>query len=441
MTNSRAVAAEILYGVLEQGEKSHLLLNRAFAEHGGMAPRDRGFITALVHGTLENLILLDHRLNEISSVKIGDMKPWVRTVLRMGLYQLFFTDRIPASAVVSESVKILQAKQLAGLGGFVNGVLRTAARKTDWKELPPAVRCSLPGRLWKRLVRDFGEEETLRIAESLREPAGLCVRVNLSRTEPETVIRLFAEEGYRAERTLLPEVLSLEKDRDAAEPKPLEKTEAFRKGLVQAQDVSSVLAVKLAAPGKGARILDLCAAPGGKSIHAADLAGPEGSVLACDLSDDKVKLLEENIRRSGFENIKAEKADATLYDGAKKAAFDLVIADLPCSGFGVIGRKPEIRYRVKEADILALAALQRQILENAVRYVKPGGRLLFSTCTLTKEENADNAAWLKEQAGLRPFNFEAAVPEIFRQAYREGCLQLLPGRICDGFFISLFEKG
>ena len=441
MGNSRDIALEILYRVWEQEGKSHLLLSRAFREHPELTERDRAFITGLVHGSLENQLLLDFRLNEVSKLPAEKLKPWVRTVLRMGLYQLLFLDRVPAAAVGNESVRFIRGKKLEGLSGYVNGVLRSAARKEDWKMLPPELSLGLPPELWQRLRRDFGEAGAWRIGEGLRTPGPLSLRVNLSRGSAEEAVRLFAKEGYTARPlAAAPAALVLTRTPEAEHRRPLEETTPFKKGLVQVQDVSSQLAVALAAPAKGARVLDLCAAPGGKSLHAADLVGETGSVTACDLTEDKIRLLEENIRRSGFAHIRAVRRDAAVFVPEDEAAYDLVIADLPCSGLGVMGRKPEIRFRVSEESIRELAALQRQILEQAVRYVKPGGRLLFSTCTMTAEENLANGTWLSERPELRAADLSAALPQGGPWMSWGPGLQLFPGEGWDGFYISLFER-
>ncbi len=437
ITKTEKTAFDILYAVSEEGAKSHLQLTDAFARRQELTAKDRAVVTNLVHGTLERQILLDRRIDEVSKLPVSKMKPKLRTALRLGFYQLLFLDRIPASRIIRDCVELVRKSGYEGLTGFANGVLRAASRKTDWKELPEAAAAGFPDVLWDRLVRAYGADRVREMAAALSGRNPLTLRVNLSRAMPEEVIRLLAEDGWSAEKSVVPEALSLSRGDDAL---PLEKTQAVAHGLAVPQDLSSILAVRLAAPEHGALVLDLCAAPGGKSLHAADLIGEEGSVLACDLTLRKIRLLEENISRSGFANIRTQQADALAFDPAKEAAFDLVIADLPCSGLGVIGRKPEIRFRVTDEEIISLAALQREILKNAVHYVKPGGRLLFSTCTMTQEENDANAAWLKEEAGLAPADIADAVPAPFRSFLKDNCLQLLPSTLSDGFFISVWKR-
>lgn len=438
IAKTRKLAFEIIYAVCEEGAKSHLRLADTFAYRKDLTARDRAVVTNLVHGTLENLRLIDFRIDEVAKLPAGKMKPKLRCAVRLGFYQLLFLDRTPESAAIRDSVELVRKAGYEGLTGFVNGVLRAAAKKTDWKKPPAAVTANLPDWLHTRLLQEFGKRRTKEMIRALNGPGPLTLRVNTSKATPENVIRFLAEDGWQAEPSALACALMLSRSETAA---PLEKTAVISAGLAVVQDLAAILSVFLAAPKSGDAVLDLCAAPGGKSLHAADLAGAGGSVLACDLTENKLRLLQENVARCGFENIRTQLADARVFDPEKEAAFDLVIADLPCSGLGVMGRKPEIRYRVSEEEIRALAALQREILRNAVRYVKPGGRLLFSTCTMTEEENLMNAAFLMNEAGLAPADIQDAVPEVFRDGLiAPNCLQLLPSALSDGFFISIWER-
>ena len=438
IAKTRKLAFEIIYAVCEEGAKSHLRLADTFAARKDLTVRDRAVITNLVHGTLDNLRLIDYRIDEVAKLPAGKMKPKVRCAVRLGFYQLLFLDRTSESAAIRDSVELVRKAGYEGLTGFVNGVLRTAAKKTDWKKPPAVVAANLPDWLHARLLQEFGKRRTRDMIRALNGRSPLTLRVNRSKATPENVIRFLAEDGWQAEPAELPGALRLTRGETAV---PLEKTAVISAGLAVVQDLAAILSVALAAPKPGDAVLDLCAAPGGKSMHAADLAGPEGSVLACDLTENKIRLLEENITRCGFENMRAQIADARVFDPKKEEKYDLVIADLPCSGLGVMGRKPEIRYRVSEEEIRELAALQREILENAVRYVKPGGNLLFSTCTMTEEENRANALWLMNEAALKPADIQEAVPEAFRDGMiGTNCLQLLPSALSDGFFISIWEK-
>ncbi len=444
--NGRALAADILEKVLEGDGQSHRLLQEAFRSS---VPdrRDRRFLTRLVKGTVEQTPFLDARLSQISKTPVGKMKPYVRTVLRMSLYQLWFMEGVPASAAVNEAVRLVRGRGMAGLAPFVNGVLRTAARKDDWAEVSEAARLRLPEPLYRRLVRELGQEGAREAAQAFLAPQPFTVRVNRSRSDPEEVRRLAAQEGWDAVPSEVPDVLVLT-PRGEEEEAP-ESLMILEKGLVQPQDPSAALALLAPEIRPGDRILDLCAAPGGKTLHAADrLAVAErglpderkGSVLARDLTEQKRRLIEENVRRSGLSGIRTETGDAAVYEPSFEGAFDLVIADLPCSGLGVIGRKPEIRFRAGEDGIRVLAKIQRGILAQAVRYVKPGGQLLYATCTLTEEENRENAARIASLPDYEPADFAARLPGLFAKEVREGQLTVLPAAGRSGFFISLFRR-
>ena len=441
----RECAATLTEEVLERGGMSHRLLQEAFAEHASFDARDRHFITRLVHGTLEQQLFLDDRLRQLSRVPVEKLRPWVRSVLRISLYQLFFLDGVPDRAVCHEAAELVRRRGLGGLTGYVNGVLRSALRRTGWEEETESVRLRMPEPLLTILKNDLGPEAAEAACRAFLEERPLCGRVNLSRIPREEAIRRLEAEGAAARPFgLIPEVQILETGHTAPEA-----LSAVRDGFLQLQDPASALAVAAAAPQPGEKVLDLCAAPGGKSLHAADrmaarralTGGPAGSVLALDVSPAKVRLLKENIERSQLPGLTAAVSDALVFSPEREEAFDLVIADLPCSGLGVIGRKPEIRGRIGTAEIAQLAQLQRRILENAVRYVRPGGRLLFSTCTLTRAENEENAARIAALPGWREADLAAALPKELHADIRGGRLTLLPGRHgTDGFFISLFRK-
>lgn len=436
VTKTERLAFEILHAVSEEGAKSHLKTAETFARHPELTAKDRAVITGSVRGTLEKQLVLDRRIEELASLPVRKMKPKVRCALRLGFYQLLYLDRIKPYRAIHDSVELVRMSGYEGLTGFVNGVLRAASVKEDWKTLPEAAQAGFPEWLWEKLVREYGRETVRETAAARSGRNPLTLRVNLSRAGTEEVVGLLEKDGWTVLPAPVPGALFLERSDEAL---PLEKTKAISRGLAVPQDLSGILALRLAAPPRGASVLDLCAAPGSKTLHAADLVGEDGSVLACDLTQKKLRLLEENIRRNGFRNIRTQQADALILDPQKEEAFDLVIADLPCSGLGVIGRKPEILLRITEEEIRSLAGMQQSILQNAVRYVKPGGRLLFSTCTVTKEENRDNAARIRE-SGLVPLPLTGEVPEAFSARLGENGLQLLPSAVSDGFFISIWER-
>ncbi len=420
MDTVRAAAAEILEEVMDRGGKSHLLLSAALKKHPEWAARDRRFLTNLVHGTLQELPYLDARLRLLSSVPPEKMKPAVRSALRLGLYQLFFMDRVPASAAVNESVQLVKKRGLGGLSGFVNGVLRAAAKKTDWPRLGAAEELALPEALYQRLCAQFGEEKTAAIAQAYRAPSRLSLRINRNRIGMDEAADMLRTDGFE----ILGEEYGFLFLRPGESAPPPEKSRAVQEGFAQPQDKSTAAGILAAAIRPGMRVLDLCAAPGGKALQAADLMEDRGEVLACDLTESKGRLIRENAARCAFSCIRPCQADARVFDPEKVGRFDLVIADLPCSGLGAAGRKPEIKYRAGEEEIRSLAALQKRILQNAFEYVRPGGQLLYSTCTLTKEENEENAAFIAQTGSFEKIKEETILPAEGR----------------DGFYFALFRK-
>lgn len=446
--SARAVALECLMAVTEEGQFSHTVLNSAREKYAWMPQEDRAFFGRLVHGSLEYMLQSDRITDRYSSVKTGKMKPVIRNIFRLSVYQLMHLDRVPVHAVTNEAVKLTEKRGLRGLKGFVNAVLRKIGTereklRTELRESEDlSLKYSCPEWLVSRFVADFGKGEAEAMLNAFLLPGTFSVRLN--RCALLKSGRFFPPDGA-CERwhtsAFYPEIYTAE---------GAEEAEAFRyigDGLIFAQDLSSALAVAAAEPKPEETVIDLCAAPGGKSLAAADLMEGRGHILSFDISDRKVALLRENVRRNGFEGmISAECGDAAVYREELCDSADLVIADLPCSGLGVLGRKPDIKLHVSPESIRELAALQRSMLRNALRYVKPGGRLLFSTCTVTREENLDNRAWLlREYPEYVPVDLRDALRQLKGKAGTEtlcdGYIQLLPQHFgCDGFFFSVFQR-
>lgn len=445
-TEIRAIALEILLEITQEKEYSHLAIRNALHKVQYLPKQDRAFINRLVEGTLEYMLRIDYILNQFSSVKVNKMKPVIRNILRSGVYQLLFMDSVPDSAACNEAVKLAQKKGFYSLKGFVNGVMRNVARKKEEITYPDrtanlreylSVYYSIPQWLVDRWIAAYGAEVTETMLKDFLEKHPLTIRCQLHGLKPGETIDSLREQGACAEKApYLPYAWYL------SEYSHLESLQAFLKGKFVVQDISSMLVAEAADPKAGDYIIDLCAAPGGKSLHAADKMRGKGMVDARDLTDYKVSLIEENITRTHTENIKASRKDATILDKEAIEKADIVLADVPCSGLGVIGKKTDIKYRVDEDKIQELSQLQKQILHNAASYVKPGGVLIYSTCTITKEENQDNVAWFTQNY---PFTLESLDPylceELQSETTKEGYLQLLPGiHKTDGFFLARLRK-
>lgn len=437
-TGSRELALDILIEILEKGGFSHVVLRQALSKYQYLEKQDRALITRIVDGTVEYCIQLDYVIDRFSKTKTKKMKPLIRTVLRMSAYQILYMDRIPDSAVCNEAVKLVEKRRFQGLKGFVNGVLRTISREKDNLVFPDdSIRYAMPDWMIRMWNRSYGPEITKTILESFLRERPLSVRCNIRQADRSTIVESLEKQGVVVRDSgYLDSVLFLECIDH------LEALEAFQKGWISVQDVSSGLTALAAQIQPGEEILDVCGAPGGKALHAAELLAGTGHVTVRDLSEYKASMIQENIDRMGFTNIHAEVWDALELDETWIEKADLVIADLPCSGLGIIGKKPDIKLRMTPEAAEELAALQRDILDVVWRYVKPGGRLVYSTCTIDRKENEENLAWFLENHPFRPVDLSGRLGEkILGETMKDGYIQLLPGvHPIDGFFISVVER-
>lgn len=436
--NARELALDILYEILEKGGYSHVVLNQALSKYQYLEKQDRAFVTRVTEGTLEYLIQIDYVLNQFSKTKVNKMKPLIRTLLRMSVYQILHMDRIPDSAVCNEAVKLAEKRRFQGLKGFVNGVLRNISRQKENIVFPDdSVRYSMPEWLLSHWKQSYDDGTIEKMMEYFLSDQPVTVRCNFNRAGKQEIVESLKGQGVTVtESPYADGILHLEK------LDYLEALDAFRSGWIQVQDLSSSLVGLAAAPKKGDLVLDVCGAPGGKSLHIADLLAGTGHVEVRDISDYKVSLIEENIERSGFQNITASVWDALELDEEWVEKADIVIADLPCSGLGIIGKKPDIKQKMEPESLRKLAQLQREMLSVVHQYVKPGGILVYSTCTIDRQENEENVAWFLEQYPFKPVNMEGRLGEKLQSdTMKQGYIQILPGVYpCDGFFISVLQR-
>ena len=447
--NEREVVLDMLLS-LREGKLSHTILKDTLDSYLYLDKSSRGFITRLYEGSIEKRLYLDFIIDGYSKTPVKKMKPIIMLLLEISVYQLFFMDRVPDSAAINEAVKLAKKRGLTGLSGFVNGVLRNIARNKENIALPDKnkdlikyleIKYSTPKAVVEHFINDYGSEKTEEILEAFEEKRPLVARATKNREE---LIKKLDAEGVRVSTdTIFPEsVRILELD-------SLSYLESFEDGDFVIQDESSQFIGKIVGLPKGARVLDLCAAPGGKSLLFAEMEEVD-EIISCDITESKTELIEDNIRRIGTDKIRTKVNDASLYNPDFVDGFDLVICDLPCSGLGVMGRKRDIKYNVTEDKIRELAKLQRTILENAVRYVKKGGRLIYSTCTMTKAENEENFTFISEFKGFSAVDFSDKIRgyvdrykdgERLVNEAKKGFIRLFPGELgTDGFFISEFMR-
>ena len=428
--NTRELILDILMEVTEHQGYSHIILRDVLNKYAYLSRQERAFIARISEGTLERMLEMDMILNQFSKTKVKKMKPVIRNILRMSVYQIKYMDSVPDSATCNEAVKLAVRRGLGGLKGFVNGVLRNISRNKDQIRYPLeekepeeylSVTCSVPLWIVQQWTQEYGYDRTKQMCQSFLESAPLSIRTNLQQTTPQHLKKKLEKEGVSVEENLEFSYAFFISGYDR-----LDALEAFCEGLFSVQDMASMYVAEAADVQPGAYVIDVCAAPGGKSMHLAEKLQGTGMVEARDLTEYKVDLMEENIARCQLKNMKAVQWDATIKDADSVEKADVVIADLPCSGLGVMGRKPDIRYRVTPEDVQALAALQRKILSVVQEYVKPGGTLVYSTCTVTRAENDGNVQWFGEQ--YPEFQFE-------------NMRQLYPGEgRHDGFFIAKWKK-
>ena len=424
--NVRELVLDILMEVNEKEKYSHLVIRDVLNKYQYLEKQERAFLTRLAEGTIEHMLEMDFIINSFSKVKVKKMKPLIRNLLRMSVYQIKYMDAIPDAAVCNEAVKLAKKRGFGQLRGFVNGVLRNIARELSHLQYPDEklesvrfleVNYSIPAWMAEQWIRDYGFEKTKMICESFLAERPITIRTNLLRIQPEELKMRLEKEGVTVK-----EVPALSYAFEISGFDYLQSLESFEEGLFYVQDISSMMVAEIAAPEKDSYIIDVCAAPGGKSSHLAEKMQGTGMVEARDLTEYKVSLIEENIERHGLENMNAVQMDATLLDEASIGKADVLICDLPCSGLGVMGKKTDIRYKMTAEKQQDLVQLQREILSTVHAYVKPGGTLVYSTCTIHKGENEGNVEW-----------FLKGHPEFSLVSME----QMFPGETYhDGFFIA-----
>ena len=444
--NTRELILETLLLIDEAGEPSHIALGNVLAKYQFLPRTERAFITRVCEGTLEYRLRLDYILDHFSSVPTEKMKPVIREILRSAVYQMEYMDHVPDSAVCNEAVALTQRKGFYHLKGFVNGVLRTVARERKnlvWPDRKDnlckalSIQYSMPEFLISGWFREYGADLTEQMLIDFLSPRKLTVRFRTNRAPEEEIMESLQAQGVTVSKA---PYLSFAYTLSGIDH--LYALDAFSRGWIAVQDISSMLVGSIAAPQKGDHILDLCAAPGGKSLLLGDLMDGYGMVEARDLSEYKVGLIEDNIARLEVINVQTKVQDATVFDVDAELGWDIVLADVPCSGYGVIGRKPEIKYRANANRQSELVDLQRRILSRAAEYVRPRGVLIYSTCTIAREENEENRQWILEHFPFVPESLNPYLPkELIGETTSEGYLQLLPGiHETDGFFMARFRR-
>ena len=443
--NPRRIAVEILNRVDKTGSFAEPILDSYLSRNIFANIHDRRLLTQLVYGTLRMRGPLDWVIEHLYKGRMEAMDAGIKNILRTGLYQLMFTDRIPEFAAVDEAVKITE-KAYPGRSGLVNAILRNAIRKKGEFEYPaidkdPLLHISIVHShpLWmvERWTEIFGVEETLEMCRANNEIPPLTLRVNKLKTDRDKLLKKFSDEGLAVRPTKFsPDGIIISNP-----PTPVRETKYYKTGHIQVQDEASQLISLLANPKPGERIMDICAGVGGKTTHMAETMQNDGSILAIDISPKKIGLLKALSKRLGVTIINTLVEDAasvsknTLY-----GKFDHVLVDAPCSGLGTLRRNPEIKWRLLPEDLKTLPPLQKKILNNAARYLKSGGTLIYSTCTIMPEENEEVVeAFLADNLDFHSIDPPAVINR--RMIDNKGFFRTYPHHHgTDGFFGAVLLK-
>lgn len=433
MATARQIVFDLLIKTEEKGAYSTIVLDSAL-DKNALSLKDKAFAAALFYGVLERKMTLDYIIRAYSNIEYDKIDVGAVQLLRMGLYQLLYMKSVPDNAAVNETVKLAEQKQK----GFINAILRGFLRdglKIDYKNLEGEAKLSIeyscPKWLVKMWLKRFGENDTMALLKSSFGRPPLYVKVNTLKCNADELISELKKDGIKARKNdLLPDCVELEKISG------VESCRAYRNGLFHVQDISSQICCKLVKPVIGETILDMCAAPGGKTFSIAEAMGNKGAVHSFDLYDGKISMLREGAKRLGISIIKAEVNDASVYNENIPMA-DKVLCDVVCSGLGVIRRKPEIKYKSK-ASLEEIPAMQKKILETASRYVKVGGTLIYSTCTLNYDENeAVVEEFLVEHKDFAPI----AIPLDIKNTDISYCRNFFPHKTGgDGFFAATLRR-
>ena len=441
---ARDMALKILMEINEEGAYSNIALKRNL--NGDMGKLDENFVREIVYGVLENKLYLDYIVGNFSKIRLNKIEPIILEILRIGVYQIVFLERIPDRAAVNESVKLAKKYSNTGSVKFVNGILRNISRKKDNLSYIEeknkidylSIKYSHPKWLVKRWINEYGEDftESLCIANNMKPQ--LNIRVNNNKTTKEELIaRLRCKDIIVSETKYSVDGLILEN------PYKITDTEEYKTGLFTIQDESSMLVAQIMNPVQDSFVIDLCSAPGGKTIHISEKMNNKGRILARDIYEHKLKLIKKNLKRLGSTIIETEVFDATILDENLIESADYVLVDVPCTGLGMIRRRPEIKWNRVEKDIKNIVDIQKKILENGSKYLKPGGVLVYSTCTVEKEENINLIFdFVKENENFELNGFDKLLnSNEYMKTAKDGYIEIYPHiHDMDGFFIAKLLK-
>ena len=434
MDRTREIALKTLYKIDKEQAYSNIALNEEIKQNREkLTENDIGLISEIVYGVTTWKLTLDEIIKKYSKIKLKKISPWILNILRMGVYQIVFLDKIPKSAAVNESVNLAKRYGHSSSSNFVNAILRKV-EKNDYEELFEisndveriSKTTSMPEWIVRELLKNNNIESVKKICENSNLKPKTTIRVNALKTTKEDLIKKLNENNIQFKEANINEKMAgdfliLNK------VKNIENLDLFKNGYFTIQDISAGLTAKILNPQPDEIVLDACSAPGGKTTYIAELMKNKGIIEAWDIHEHRTKLVEKNAKRLGINIIKTQVKDATIYDESLNEKFDKILLDVPCLGIGVIKRKPDIKWQRKVEDIKEITKTQATILENCYRYLKKGGSLVYSTCSILKEENEDIISnFLSKQT-----DFEIAENDV---------INIFQDEEKDGFFICKLHK-
>ena len=438
--NSRELAFKTLYDIERNKNYSNISINKNF-KNVNISDQEKGLATELIYGIIENKYYLNYIIDKLSKIKSKKMSTYVKISLWLGIYQILFLDSIKDHAAVNESVNLIK-KYDKKSSGFVNAILRNVLRQKDSimeikdKEIKDELSIKYSYNPWivEKWIKDFGQEFTEDLLDANAEKPNLYIRTNTLKISRDELIGKLAKEGIKCTK-----VNGIDEAIMVQNLKNIEGNELFKLGYFTIQDISSMLVGKIANPEKDSKVLDICSAPGGKTTHVATIMENTGQVIARDVFDHKLKLIKSTVNRLGLTNVSIENRDALKLDDNSIDKFDYVLADVPCSGLGIIRRKPEIKFK-EASELSGLPDIQSKILNNASKYVKENGTLIYSTCTIHDEENINVVEqFLKENKNFELVPIENINIDLDNQ--EKGYIKIYPNiHGMDGFFIAKLKR-
>lgn len=444
----REIALETLYRIEKNQAYSNIILKEKIKENKDILnKKDINFISEIVYGVITWKLTLDEIIKLHSNIKIKKISLWILNILRMSIYQIIFLDKVPKSAAVNEGVNLAKKYGNKGSIGFTNAILRKID-KSDYNKLFEndnrnemiSITNSIPLWIIQKLQEDgLNEDEILSICENSNKRPKISIRINCLKTTKNQLIKILQKEGIETKEAILEDYLILEKVNN------IEKLESFKNGLFTVQDEAAGLVPIILNPKQEEKVLDACSSPGGKTTYMAELMRNNGDIEAWDIYEHRIKLVNENVNRLGINIVKTKVEDASIYKEEYKNKFDKILLDVPCLGLGVLKRKPDIKWQKNKEDVKEISNVQFNILNTCSKYLKEEGELVYSTCSILKEENRDVILkFLKENSDfeIKKINDEIKEKYFIKFLKEEKFLELYTNEKTDGFFVcKLVKKG